>query len=254
MQDGAAEVASAIGDITLTIGRVSESQGAIAAAVEEQTATTNEMGRSATEAATGAANIAENIAALAGTARATAYAGAQSRTTAADFANLADSFTAITERYRIDDRAITVSGNTRNLVTEAITNGSVTRIEDSVKGEGLHQFSYRGEWRHSTGNIESDGTNSYSCNDGDVAVLRFRGTRASFFGVTDANHGIVGVSVDDGPEQLVDEYSESRAAAVKLWTSPVLSNGDHVLTVRVTGRMNPASRYLWATIDRVDVS
>ncbi len=254
MQDGAAEVAGAIGDITATIGRVSESQGAIAAAVEEQTATTNEMGRSATEAATGAANIAENIAALAGTARATAYAGAQSRTTAADFANLADSFTAITDRYRIDDRATTVLGTTRNLVTEAITNGSVTRIEDSVKGEGLHQFSYRGEWRHSTGNIESDGTNSYSCNDGDIAVLRFKGTRASFFGVTDANHGIVGISVDEGPEQLVDEYSASRAADVKLWTSPVLSNGDHVLTIRVTGRMNPASRYLWAAIDRVDIS
>jgi methyl-accepting chemotaxis protein len=254
MQEGAAEVAGAIGDITVTIGRVSESQGAIAAAVEEQTATTNEMGRSATEAANGAASIADNIAALAGTARATAYAGAQSRTTAAEFANLAGSFTAITERYRIDDRATRAESNVRNLVTEAVTNGSVTRIEDTVRGEGLHQFSFRGEWRHSTGNIESDGTNSYSCNDGDVAVLRFRGTRASFFGVTDANHGIVGVSVDDGPEQFVDEYSASRAAGVKLWTSPVLSNGEHVLTIRVTGRMNPASRYTWAAVDRVDVS
>ena len=254
MQGGAGQVASAIGDITLTIGRVSESQGAIAAAVEQQTATTNEMGRGATEAANGAANIAENIAALAGTARSTAYAGAQSKTTAADFANLASSFTAITQRYRFDDRGMTTVSYNRQLARTAITKGSVTSIEDTVEGDGLHEFSFLGQWRHSAGNIDTDGTNSYSCTDGDVAVLRFRGSRASFFGVTAANHGIVGLSVDGDPEQLVDEYSSSRAAGVQLWATPVLTSGDHVLTIRVTGQMNPASRYMWATIDRVEVS
>jgi methyl-accepting chemotaxis protein len=255
MQDGAHEVARAIGEITLTIGQVSDSQGAIAAAVEEQTATTNEMGRGATEAANGASEIAENVLALADAARATAYAGAQSKTTAADFLSLADVFIAVTRRYEFDAGAAAapLAKANRQLLTQATTSGGVTTVEDTVNGEGLNQFSYRGDWRLSTGNVTTDGTNSYSCNTGDVAVLRFRGTQATFFGVTDPSHGLVGLSIDSGQETIVDEYSPARVSGVQLWTSPALSNGEHTLTLRVTGQSNPQARYMWATIDRVDV-
>ncbi len=255
MQNGAIDVARAISEITTTISQVSENQGAIATAVEEQTATTNEMGRGAAEAANGASNIADNIVALADAAKATAYAGAQSRSTAAEFATLARAFMTITEKYRVD--TIVDDGPdvlSRRVVTEAISDGAVTRIEDTVEGEGLHQFSFHGEWRHSMGNIEADGTNSYSCNVGDTAVLRFRGTQATFFGVTDANHGMLACSVDGGPESVVDEYSPTRAVGVRMWSSPTLSRGEHTLTVRVTGQSNPQSRYMWAAIDRVDIS
>jgi len=254
MQDGASEAARAIGEITLTIGQVSENQGAIAAAVEEQTATTNEMGRGAAEAANGTADIADNVLALADLARATAYAGAQSKTTAADFVSVAEVFTAVTRRYRFNATAAAPARTvTRDLVTEAITSGGVTLIEDTVRGEGLHEFSFLGDWRLSTGNVATDGTNTYSCNTGDVAVLRFRGTQATFFGVTDANHGLVGLSIDDGQETIVDEYSPSRVAGVQLWTSSTLSNAEHTLTIRVTGQTNPLSRYMWTTVDWVDV-
>jgi hypothetical protein len=254
MQDGAHEVARAIGEITLTIGQVSDNQGAIASAVEEQTATTNEMGRGATEAANGASDIADNILALADAARATAYAGAQSKTTAADFVSLADVFTAVTQRYRFDAAAAAPLAKTsRRLITEATASSGVTIVQDTVRGDGLNQFSFRGDWRLSTGNVATDGTNTYSCNTGDVAVLRFRGTQATFFGVTDANHGLVGLSIDSGPEMIIDEYSPSRAAGVQLWTSAALSNGEHTLTVRVTGQSNPQSRYMWASIDWVEV-
>ena len=142
----------------------------------------------------------------------------------------------------------------RHIITEATVQGGVTRIEDSVKGSGLNQFSYRGEWRHSTGNIDADGTNSYSCNGGDTATLRFVGTSVAFFGVTDSNHGIVGIAVDGGAESLIDEYSANRVAGARLWSSPTLASGEHTLTIRVTGTSNPLSRYGWATIDRVEIS
>jgi methyl-accepting chemotaxis protein len=255
MQNGAVDVARAINEITTTISQVSENQGAIATAVEEQTATTNEMGRGAAEAANGASDIAHNIVALANAAKATAYAGAQSRTTAAEFATLARAFMTVTEKYRFDS----IEGHgadllSRRLISEAVSDGGVTRIEDTVEGAGFHQFSFHGEWRHSTGNIEADGTNSYSCNVGDTAVLRFRGTQATFFGVADANHGMLACSVDGGPESVVDEYSPTRAAGVRMWTSATLSRGEHTLTVRVTGESNPQSRYMWAAVDRVEIS
>ena len=52
---------SAIGRIAGIVARISDSQMTIASAVEEQTATTNEMSRSVTEAATGSGEIAVNI-------------------------------------------------------------------------------------------------------------------------------------------------------------------------------------------------
>ncbi|MDO5672896.1 MAG: methyl-accepting chemotaxis protein [Actinomycetaceae bacterium] len=56
--DGAVQAINRIADI---IGQINDYQTTIAAAVEEQTATTNEMSRSVQEAATGSAEIATNI-------------------------------------------------------------------------------------------------------------------------------------------------------------------------------------------------
>ena len=55
----------AIGEISSIIGLINDSQSTIAAAVEEQTATTTEMNRNVSEAAVSAARIAENIDAVA---------------------------------------------------------------------------------------------------------------------------------------------------------------------------------------------
>ena len=55
----------AIGEISSIIGQINDSQSTIAAAVEEQTATTTEMNRNVSEAAQSANQIAENIEAVA---------------------------------------------------------------------------------------------------------------------------------------------------------------------------------------------
>ena len=254
IQVGSRSAARAINEITTTITSVSENQAAIAGAVEQQTATTNDMGRGAAEAARGASEIAGNIAGLVDLATATAYAGAQSHTTAADFAHLAETFNAITARFGTDGFTQLRETTARELITTAIRQGGVTRIEDTVRGGGVDQFDFRGEWRFSSGNIEADGTNTYSCRRDDVATLRFVGSRATFFGVTDANHGIVGISVDGHDEVFVDEYSPSRSAGVSLWQSPALDDGEHTLRIRVAGERNPESRFTWAAIDRVEIS
>jgi methyl-accepting chemotaxis protein len=62
----------AISEISDIIKRINEFQTSIASAVEEQSATTNEIGRNVTEAAKGSENIAENITGVAQAARSTA--------------------------------------------------------------------------------------------------------------------------------------------------------------------------------------
>ena len=54
-----------IGRITTIVAQINDYQLTIASAVEEQTATTNEMSRSVAEAATGSGEIASNITSVA---------------------------------------------------------------------------------------------------------------------------------------------------------------------------------------------
>ena len=253
IQVGSGDAGQAINEITVTIERVSENQSAIAAAVEEQTAATNEIGRGAAEAALGSSDIAHNITRLADGARVTAYSGAQCRSTAAEIADVTAELEKIIVDFDLTGLLTDVSTIEREVVTEAFVVGNVTIVPDTVEGTGLHQFDYQGSWCHSLANAEADGTNSYSSMPGDTATLRFLGSRIAFFGVTDANHGIAAVSVDGGEETFLDQYSGVRGVAVKLWQSPQLAYGEHVFTLRVAGTMNAASRYIWTTVDRVEI-
>ena len=62
IQANTAGAVNAIGEISAIIGEISDIQHTIASAVEEQTATTNEISRNISEAARGSTEIAENIA------------------------------------------------------------------------------------------------------------------------------------------------------------------------------------------------
>ena len=253
IQVGSGDAGLAINEITITIERVSENQSAIAAAVEEQTAATNEIGRGAAEAALGSSDIAHNITLLADGARVTAYAGAQARSAAAEIADVTAELERLIVDFDLSGLLVDVSKIQRAVVTEAYVAHGVTIIPDTVKGTELHQFDYQGSWCHSLANAEADGTNSYSSMPGDTVTLRFLGSQISFFGVTDANHGVAAVSVDGGEEVFLDEYSAVRGVAVKLWQSQVLPYGEHTFRLRVAGTMNADSRYVWTTIEKVEV-
>ena len=69
IQVDAGGAVTAIGEISAIIGSINDYQLTIASAVEEQTATTNEMSRGVAEAATGSGDIATNITGVAAAAR-----------------------------------------------------------------------------------------------------------------------------------------------------------------------------------------
>ncbi|MBE9941128.1 methyl-accepting chemotaxis protein, partial [Cellulosimicrobium cellulans] len=79
----------AIGEIADIIGRINDYQLTIASAVEEQTATTNEMSRGVQEAATGSSEIAGNITGIAAGASSTAQAVEQMNGSIAELARMA---------------------------------------------------------------------------------------------------------------------------------------------------------------------
>jgi hypothetical protein len=241
-----------MGAVTETISRVSDNQAAIAAAVEQQTATTHEIGRNTAMAAQGSSSLADNVEQLVAAVRATAYAGAQARTVAGELSELEDSLNAVVDRYTFVP-VERPSAEAEQAASVPVERDGVMIIENDVLGTGLYELSYGEHWRHSKRNVEAGGTNSYCSIPGDAVTMRFRGKKVAFYGVCEANHGIGAMSIDGGPESPVDEYGTHRETKL-LWESPLLDDGEHVLTFRVTDDINPSSRYIWTTVDRFEVT
>ena len=90
----------AIANISTIIGKINDFQTTIAAAVEEQTATTGEMNRSVAEAALGAGQIAENISAVVVAADTTTRGVSDAQTAVDDLAKLAAELNGSVGRFR----------------------------------------------------------------------------------------------------------------------------------------------------------
>ena len=89
IQGDAAGAVDAIAEIGAVIARISDHQLVIASAVEEQTATTNEMARSVAEAATGSGQIATTITGVSAAAGSTTQALAQTRVAVDELSEMA---------------------------------------------------------------------------------------------------------------------------------------------------------------------
>ena len=89
IQRDAAGAMQAIAQIGGIIRQIDDIQNTIASAVEEQTATTNEMGRNVSEAALGSAEIARNITAVASAARSTADGAGDTMSAVKELARMA---------------------------------------------------------------------------------------------------------------------------------------------------------------------
>ncbi|MFN3243987.1 MAG: PAS domain S-box protein [Planctomycetota bacterium] len=85
----------AIGEISKVIQKINDIQSTIASAVEEQTATTNEIGRNIQEAASGSSQIAENVGSVAKEARGVSEGAGDTRRAAVDLAEIATKLQAL---------------------------------------------------------------------------------------------------------------------------------------------------------------
>ena len=113
IQDDTRDAVEAIGQITGIIQRINDIQTVIAAAVEEQAVTTDEIGRSVTEAATGTSEIARNITGVAETARGTTQGASETHRAAEELARLSSELLSLVGRFRIDSRTADPAGAAR---------------------------------------------------------------------------------------------------------------------------------------------
>ena len=91
---------TAISEISMVINRINDYQNTIASAVEEQTATTNEISRNVAEAARGASEIAQNITGVAQAAKSTMSGANDTQKASAELSRMASELQALVAEVR----------------------------------------------------------------------------------------------------------------------------------------------------------
>jgi len=116
--------AVAIGTVSGVINRINSISATIAAAVEEQSATTNEMTRNASEAASGASDISANIGGVAQAAEGTLARAQESQKAAQEMASVATQLISLMRQFKVErrDRRIKISLPVRLTATDASGN------------------------------------------------------------------------------------------------------------------------------------
>jgi methyl-accepting chemotaxis protein len=101
IQTDTAGAVTAIAEIQAVIGQINEFQMTIASAVEQQTATTNEMVRSVGAAAGGAAEISDAVSDVSGATQNTAAAVTEAQQTTAELARMSNDLQRIVSQFRV---------------------------------------------------------------------------------------------------------------------------------------------------------
>jgi methyl-accepting chemotaxis protein len=100
IQNDTKSAVSAISEISSIIKQINDIQVVISAAIEEQSITTNEIGRNVSEAAKGGAEIAENITGVAMAAQSTAAGASDSKKAAAELARMATELERLLSKFK----------------------------------------------------------------------------------------------------------------------------------------------------------
>jgi methyl-accepting chemotaxis protein len=98
------DAVAAIGTVSGVINQINDISATIAAAIEEQSATTNEMTRNANEAATGAGDISANIGGVAQAAEGTLARAQESQKAAQELASIATQIASLMRQFKIERR------------------------------------------------------------------------------------------------------------------------------------------------------
>ena len=128
----------------------------------------------------------------------------------------------------------------------------VSTIDDGA-ASGAQHFWYSGSWLVCKGCRVSGygGSFHYSSRVGSVAGFSFTGTRVTLYGVRQPSGGIATVLVDGVARGTVN-FSASSTRSAAVYTSPVLRNGRHSVTLKVTSRTPGTRRTI--SLDRAVVT
>ena len=139
-------------------------------------------------------------------------------------------------------------------VLGGVSHSGVLKLNDTVQRGEPNRFEFVGEWAFKGREPKAfTRDNHWGWRRGDHYLVHFRGRQLKLYGARDRTAGIAAISLDGGPEELVDLYSPRHEDQAPMYASPVLPVGDHVVKVRVTGDKNPEATHPVIAADRADI-
>ncbi|WP_329168417.1 hypothetical protein OG709_30410 [Streptomyces sp. NBC_01267] len=128
------------------------------------------------------------------------------------------------------------------------------QVVNPVIGTASGQVVHKGAWTHADPSAApaSGGpghTGSSSRGTGDTATATFWGTGVRVICSKGPGRGIAEVSVDGGAATRVDLYATDEQSQQRVFERTGLADGEHTVTVRVTGRKNSAATGAQVALD-----
>jgi hypothetical protein len=109
---------------------------------------------------------------------------------------------------------------------------------------GAHSV-YTGAWTHAANNPWNanhfNKTISYTFAVNATVVVSFTGKKVELYSEKRVNHGIAAVSIDNGPEVMIDQYANDQTNNTQKLFEQSLTPGNHTIKLRMTGTKNPAA-------------
>ena len=152
----------------------------------------------------------------------------------------------------LSDNILTVELPSRSVTTvviEQCRTDSLLKINDSREGILKNHYSYNGNWKSAAQSGAFDSDNHWSNDNQASYSISFTGKQIALYGAKDYNNGIAGIYIDDKFITDADLYSPKREEGACYFDSGLLPEGEHKITVHVTGRKSEASRGTYITAD-----
>jgi hypothetical protein len=113
---------------------------------------------------------------------------------------------------------------------------------------------YGGTWYPNIGSFNLGGSAVLAMDAGSEVMFTFTGIQVTWIGYRDQWSGIAQVFIDGVLQGSVDTYLNPSQAQTPTYTSPVLAQGTHTLTISVTGTQDSASAGSWVWVNAFSVT
>ncbi len=133
-----------------------------------------------------------------------------------------------------------------NINIDAVT---VTGVLSATVEQDHSRFSYAGTWKNKKSSSSSGGDYFETDTDGSLMTLQFTGVQLVWLGRTGTGYGKAKVSIDGGPDSIVDLYSATTQSEQQIFDSGILPYEKHTVTIEWTGEKNADAKGTAIDID-----
>ena len=128
------------------------------------------------------------------------------------------------------------------------TLASATRVEETDS-----RLLFGGAWTSAASSLYSGGSFKYANTAGASVTIAFTGVKLDLIGTIAYSYGKAQVTLDGGAPVRVDLYNPTALYKQTMFSTGLLSLGDHTVTLEWTGAKNSASSNTYVSLDAADV-